>query len=75
MATYTSSNLSTCRRQQVHGLLDIGDAGREVCAALEKGNLLAEVVHGGGGRSRSRSRSRRLWAVVIVVVVVVVVGR
>lgn len=48
MSVLTGRNLGTSCGQQVNSLLHIGNAGREVCAALKELNLLAEVVHGVG---------------------------
>jgi hypothetical protein len=42
----TSGELGAGGREHVDGLLDVGDAGRQVGAAREKLDLLAEVVHG-----------------------------
>lgn len=53
ISTLTGCNPGPSCREQVNGLLHIGDARREVCAALEKLHLLPEVVHGGGRRPRS----------------------
>jgi hypothetical protein len=66
----TSGELGAGGREHVDGLLDVGDAGRQVGAAREKLDLLAEVVHGsqteqavggrclqaGTGRSGGRAR-------------------
>lgn len=66
----TGSNLGASCSQLVDGLLDVVDAGGEVCAALEKLHLLAEVVHGESGsvvrRSlQGRGRIGAMWRVLV----------
>jgi hypothetical protein len=71
----TSGDLGACGRERVDSLLDVGDARRQVGAAREELDLLAEVVHGrwmvdggwcrrraaGNGYARARARAGE-WA-------------
>jgi hypothetical protein len=60
----TGSDLCTSCSQLIDGLLDVADARRQVCAALEELHLLAEVVHGGGVAEGGGYEVRREGAVV-----------
>ena len=44
----TGGNLLTSCSEHVDGVLEVANAGGEVCAALERLDLFTQVVHGGG---------------------------